>query len=152
MCPALTFPVTQFIYSLPNTDTGLSWPNGSGAGFTNDLWETLTYGELLKHEFYLILRNFGGVSYSNNFIKCLCKKTRCILIHKFLELGKICVPKIHRKIRSPVNCSGIRPLGCRSNYLSPNRGTTRTRTEAQQAHKRINHNLASYYFFTVIPP
>ena len=31
----------------------------SGAGFTNDLRETLTYGELLKHEFYPILRTFG---------------------------------------------------------------------------------------------
>ena len=30
----------------------------SGAGFTNDLRETLTYGELLKHEFCLILRTF----------------------------------------------------------------------------------------------
>ena len=29
-----------------------------GAEFTNDLRETLTYGELLKHEFYLILRSF----------------------------------------------------------------------------------------------
>ena len=33
--------------------------NGTGAGFTNELRQTLTYGELLKHEFYLILRNFG---------------------------------------------------------------------------------------------
>ena len=30
--------------------------NSSGAGFTNDLWETLTYGEFFKHEFFLILR------------------------------------------------------------------------------------------------
>ena len=30
-----------------------------GGGFSNDLRETLTYGELLKHEFYTILRNYG---------------------------------------------------------------------------------------------
>ena len=30
-----------------------------GGGFSNDLRETLTYGELLKHEFYSILRNYG---------------------------------------------------------------------------------------------
>ena len=30
----------------------------TGAGFTNDFRETLTYGEPLKHEFYLILRTF----------------------------------------------------------------------------------------------
>ena len=29
-----------------------------GAGFTNDLRETLSYGELLKYEFYLIIQNF----------------------------------------------------------------------------------------------
>ena len=28
-------------------------------GFLNDLRETLTYGELLKHEFYPSLRNYG---------------------------------------------------------------------------------------------
>ena len=31
----------------------------SGAGFTNDLRETLSYGKLLKHRFYPILRNYG---------------------------------------------------------------------------------------------
>ena len=31
----------------------------SWAEFTNDFRETLTYGEFLKHEVYLILRTFG---------------------------------------------------------------------------------------------
>ena len=30
----------------------------AGAGFTNDLREGFTYGELLKHELYPILRTF----------------------------------------------------------------------------------------------
>ena len=36
-------------------------------------------------------------------------RVRCILIHILLELGKIRISKIHRKLRSPVNCSRIRP-------------------------------------------
>ena len=80
-----------------------------GGGFSNDLWEILAYGELLKHEFYLILKYFGWVSYSNNFIKNPYNRAHCILIHNFLELGKIRVSKVHRKIRSPVSGSRIRP-------------------------------------------
>ena len=30
-----------------------------GGRFLNDLWGTLTYDELLKHEYYPILRNYG---------------------------------------------------------------------------------------------
>ena len=86
------------------------WPKRSGAGLTNDFRETLTYGELSKHKFYLILWNIEWVSYSNNFIKCLCNRARCILIHNFLELGNIYVSKVHREIRSPVNRSRIRSL------------------------------------------
>ena len=70
-----------------------------GDWFLNALRETLAYSELLKYEFYLNLRNFGWESYSNNFIKCLYIRARCILIHNFLELGEICVLKVHRKIR-----------------------------------------------------
>ena len=33
--------------------------SGFGGGFSNNLRETLTYNELLKHEFYSILRNYG---------------------------------------------------------------------------------------------
>ena len=33
-----------------------------------------------------------------------------LLIQKFLELGKIRISKVHRKLRSPVNRSRIRPL------------------------------------------
>ena len=83
-------------------------------GFSNDLRETLTYGELLKHEFYLSLRIFGWVSYSNSFIKCIYKWARCILIHNFLSLGKFRVSKVYRKLRSPVNCSRIHRLNCYS--------------------------------------
>ena len=36
-----------------------SYASGSWGGFSNDLRETLTYGELLKHEFYPILINYG---------------------------------------------------------------------------------------------
>ena len=82
--------------------------NCTGAGFTNDLQETLTYGGLLKHVFCLILRTFGWLSFSNNFIKCLYNRARCILIHNFLELGKICVSKVHRKLRFPASRSQIR--------------------------------------------
>ena len=85
---------------------------GPDTEFTNDLRETLYYGELLKHEFYLILRNFGWANYSNNFIKCLHNKARCILIYYLLEMGKICVSIVHRKIMSPVNSLRIRLLEC----------------------------------------
>ena len=59
--------------------------NASGAEITNDLRETLTYGELLKRKFYLILRNLELVSYSTNFIKCLYNRSRGILNHNFLR-------------------------------------------------------------------
>ena len=65
-----------------------------GAWFTNDLRETLTYGELLKPELYLILGTFAWESYSNNFIRCLYNRARCILIDNFLELDKIRVSKV----------------------------------------------------------
>ena len=82
----------------------------SGGGFWNDLRETLTYGQLLKHKFYLILRTFGWVSYSNSFIKCLCNRACCILIYNFVALGKIRASNVHHKLRSPVNRSRIRAL------------------------------------------
>ena len=77
--------------------------SATGAEFTNDLWETLTYGELLKQKVYLIWKTFRWVSYFNNFIKGIYNRARCILIPNFLELGKIHVSKVHRKSRSPVN-------------------------------------------------
>ena len=101
------------LYGLSLLDSLESKPNVSfwrqtRAGFSNDLRETLTYGELLKHEIYLILRNFGWESYYNNFINCLYYRARCILIRNFLKVGKICVSKVHRKIKSPLNHSRIR--------------------------------------------
>ena len=63
------------------------------AEFTNDLRKTETYGKFLKYEFCLILRTFVGESYSNNFIRCLCNRARCVLIHNFLELGKFVFQK-----------------------------------------------------------
>ena len=86
------------------------WFSETWIGFSNDLRDTLTSGEILKHKFYLILIIFGWVSYSTSFINCLCNRARCILIHNFLELGKIRVSKVHRKLRSLVNRSRIRPL------------------------------------------
>ena len=65
--------------------------------------------QCLKHGIYPNLRYFERVSYSNNFIKCLYNRARSILMHNFLELGKICVLKVHRKIRAPVNRLRIRP-------------------------------------------
>ena len=90
----------------------------SGAGFSNDLRETLTYSELLKHESYPILRNFRLVCYSNNFIKCLYYRARWILIHNILKLDKIGISKIHRQLRSPVNRSRIRPLSFSYIYIN----------------------------------
>ena len=65
-------------------------------------------GKLLKHEFYLILRIFGWISYSNNLIKCLYNRARFILIHNFLKFGIISVSKVpffeknwHTKLGSP---------------------------------------------------
>ena len=43
-------------------------------------------------------------------MRSLCIRARCILIHNVLELGKIRVSKVHRKLRSLVNRSRIRPL------------------------------------------
>ena len=90
----------------------------SGAGFSNELRETISYGEFLKHGFYLIIWHLRWVSYSNNFINYQYNKARCILIHNFLELGKILVSKVHRKIRSPVNRSRKRPLN-KKLFLTP---------------------------------
>ena len=70
----------------------------------------LNLRELLKHEFYLTLKNFGRESYSNNFIKCVYNRARCILIHNFIELGKICASKVYRRIKSPLNRLKKRPL------------------------------------------
>ena len=39
-----------------------------------------------------------------------------LLIKNFLKLDEIRVSKFHRKIRSPVNRSGIRPLDSRNTY------------------------------------
>ena len=80
------------------------------AVFTNDLRETLTYDERFKHEFYLILRTFWWIIYSNNFIRSLYNRARCLLTHNFLELGKIRVSKVYRKLRFPVNRLRIRSL------------------------------------------
>ena len=63
----------------------------------------------MKHKFNLILRTFGRESYSNNFIRCLYNRVRCILTHNFLELSKSCVLKVYCILRSSVNCSRIRP-------------------------------------------
>ena len=52
------------------------------------------------------------ISHSNNFVKHLCNRARCILIYNFLELGEIHVLKVHHKIRSLVNRSSIRLLIC----------------------------------------
>ena len=100
LIPKVVF-ITEAHYALKK-----SW-----AGFSNDLWDTLSYGELLKHVFYLIVRNFGWVIYSNNFIKYLYNRARCILIYNFLELGEISVSKVRREIRSSVNRLRIWPYG-----------------------------------------
>ena len=96
--------------------TNILWPHSykSEAGFLNDLRETLTYGELFRHYFYLIPRTFGREGYSNNSRRCLYNRARCILIDNFLELGKTCVSKAHRKLRSPVPRSRIRPQGSKA--------------------------------------
>ena len=90
----------------------LVWPEliyNPGAVFSNDLRKTLFYEELFKCKFYLILTSFGWATFSNNTIKSIYNRARCILIHNFLELGKIYVSKVPRKIKSLVNCSRIRP-------------------------------------------
>ena len=59
-----------------------SWP--PGGKFSNDLRETLTYGKLLKHEFYPILRNYEQVYNVFYYIDTLWSYWNNILIQKFL--------------------------------------------------------------------
>ena len=101
--------------------TATSWSSGAttltkfyrvdivctGAGFSNDSRETLSYGELLKNGINPILNNIGRVNYCNNYIKCLYNRAHCLLILNFFELGKICFSKVQFKIKSSVNLSRI---------------------------------------------
>ena len=56
-----------------------------------------------KARILLNSKNFGWVTYSNNFIKCLYNRVRCILVYNFSKLGELWALKIHRKIRCSVN-------------------------------------------------
>ena len=77
--------------------------------FSNALREILSYEEILTHRFYIILRNLGWLSSSNNTIKCISNRARWILTQHFLELGKPCGLKFPRKMRSPVKRLRGRP-------------------------------------------
>ena len=82
--------------------------------FTSVLEEILSYEEILTHKLYLILRNLEWVSSSNNTIKCISNRARCVLIQNFLELYQICGLKLLRKISSLVKHWCIQPLDCNS--------------------------------------
>ena len=49
-------------------------------------------------------------------------RARCTLIHNYLELGKICVSNVPRKIRTPIYRSRIPPLYRKARYFTPNKG------------------------------
>ena len=70
---------------------------------------TLAYGKLLKPDFYPILRNYGLVCNVLYYIDTLWSYWNNLLIQNFLELGKIRVSKVLRKLRSPVSRSRILP-------------------------------------------
>ena len=58
--------------------------NGPEGGFSNDLRETLCYGELLKHEFYPITVNFWNTNFTQkNF---WISTQRALLYRHFMKL------------------------------------------------------------------
>ena len=74
----------------------------SGPGFTNVLQEILSSEAPLTHRFYLILKHFRLVSSSNNIIKCISKRARCIYIRNYSLLDKICRSKYSRMMQALV--------------------------------------------------